>query len=155
MREEGIEELVFSAGTYSFDEVFPEYSLDTFQPDALVRINEHELAVEFLVHHEVGAEKRGKVRDRDISMVEIDLSGLKTGQMDGSELDAAILHRAPRSWIHHRKEAAAKRRLDTAVAAKKTERGARLKGHILRARRGKPPEDWTDEAMAAISPGWP
>ncbi|MBA4048044.1 MAG: hypothetical protein C0476_05825 [Sphingomonas sp.] len=83
-------------------------------------------------------------------MVEIDLSGLKPGIMDTAELDAAILHRSPRSWIHHRKAAAAKRKLDAAVAKKRSERGEKLKGHILRARRGKPPAGWIDAATAAV-----
>lgn len=150
LQDEGVEECVFSAGIYRFDEVLPEHKLDTFQPDALVRINGNELAVEFLVHHAVGEDKRSKVQTRNISMAEIDLSGLKPGMMDAAELDAAILHRSPRSWIHHRKAAAAKRKLDAAVAEKILERGARLKGHILRARRGKPPADWNDEATTAV-----
>lgn len=150
LHEEGVFEEVFATGSYTFDEVHPEHRLDSFQPDALVKINGHELAVEFLVHHAVDGEKRRKVRGRDLSMVEIDLSGLKARQMEGAELDEAILHNAPRSWIHHRKAASAKARLDIAVAAKRAERGGRLKGHILRARRGKPPADWTDEALPAI-----
>lgn len=150
LHDEGIEEMVFVAGIYQFDEVLPEHKVDTFQPDALVRINGNELAVEFLVSHAVGDEKRTKVQGRDISMVEIDLSGLKPGIMDTAELDAAILHRSPRSWIHHRKAAAAKRKLDAAVAKKRSERGERLKGHILRARRGKPPAGWIDAATAAV-----
>lgn len=150
LRKEGIEERVFAAGTYQFDDVLPELKVDTFQPDALVRINSNELAVEFLVSHAVGEEKRSKVQSRDISMVEIDLSGLKPGMMETAELDAAILHHSPRSWIHHRKAAAAERKLDAAVAQKISERGARLKGHILRVRRGRPPAGWVDEATAAV-----
>lgn len=149
--EEGrVRQIVFAAGTYSFDAVLPEHKIDTFQPDALVRYQGFELAVEFLVNHAVDGEKRAKVRRHDLSMVEIDLSGLKTRQMDGDALDAAILHTAPRTWIHHRKTAAAKRRLDAAVAIEKAERGARLRGHILRRSRAKVPEGWMGEAMAAV-----
>lgn len=150
LQDEGIEERVFVAGIYQFDEVLLEHKVDTFQPDALVRTNGNELAVEFRVSHAVGNEKRTKVQGRDISMVEIDLSGLKPGMMEAAELDAAILHHSPRTWIHHRKAAAAKRKLDAAVAEKKSERGAKLKGHILRARRGEPPAGWVDEATVAV-----
>lgn len=150
IEEERVRQAVFAAGTYDFDAVLPEHKVGSFQPDALVHYQGFELAVEFLVHHAVDGEKRAKVRDHDISMVEIDLSGLKAGQMDGDALDAAILHTAPRQWIHHRKMAAAKRKLDAAVAKEKAERGARLKGHILRKRRASVPEDWKDEAMAAV-----
>ncbi|MBN8812373.1 MAG: hypothetical protein J0I39_13800 [Sphingomonas sp.] len=150
LEEERVRQLVFEAGTYAFDAVSPEHRIGTFQPDALVRYQEFELAVEFLVNHAVDREKRAKVRDHDISMVEIDLSGLKAGQMDGDALDAAILHTAPRTWIHHRKAAAARRRLDAAVAKEKAERGGRLKGHILRRRRASVPDGWKAEAMAAV-----
>ncbi|NML06807.1 hypothetical protein [Sphingomonas sp. G-3-2-10] len=150
LEEERLRQTVFAAGTYAFDAVLPEHKIGTFQPDALVRYHGFELAVEFLVSHAVDGEKRSKVRDHDISMVEIDLSGLKAGQMDGDTLDAAILHTAPRTWIHHRKTAAARRRLDAAVAKEKAERGARLKGHILRRRRASVPDCWTAEAVAAV-----
>ncbi|TGX49080.1 hypothetical protein E5A73_19735 [Sphingomonas gei] len=150
LEAERVQQTVFAAGIYEFDAVLPEHKIGSFQPDALVLYQGFELAVEFLVYHAVDGEKRGKVRDHDISMVEIDLSGLKAGTMDGDALDAAILHTAPRQWIHHRKTAAAKRKLDAAVAKEKAERGARLKGHILRKRRASVPEDWKDEAMPAV-----
>jgi hypothetical protein len=150
LEEERVRQVVFTAGTYTFDEVFPEFRIGTFQPDALVRYQGFELAVEFLVNHAVDDEKCEKVRDHDISMVEINLSGLRAGQMDADELDAAILHSAPRKWIHHRKSAAAKRKLETAVAKEKAERGARLRGHILRRRKANVPRDWKNEAMAGV-----
>jgi hypothetical protein len=150
LEEERVRQIVFEAGTYEFEAVFPERKIGTFQPDAVVRYRGVELAVEFLVNHAVDGEKRAKVCDHDISMVEIDLSGLKAGQMDGDELDGAILHTAPRSWIHHRKTAAARRKLDAAVATEKAERGGRLRGHILRRRRAVVPADWKDEALAAV-----
>lgn len=150
LEEERVRQTVFAAGTYQFEAVFPEHKLGAFQPDAVVRYQGIDLAVEFLVNHAVDGEKRAKVRDHDISMVEINLSGLKAGQMDGDALDAAILHTAPRTWIHHRKTAAAKRKLDAAVAKEKAERGARLRGHILRKRKAVVPEDWKDEAIAAV-----
>lgn len=150
LEEEGVRQTVFAAGTYDFEAVLPEHKIGTFQPDALVRYQGFELAVEYLVNHAVDAEKRAKVREHDISMVEIDLSGLKAGQMEGDVLDAAILHSAPRKWIHHRKTAAARRKLDAAVAKEKAERGSRLKGHIVRKRRASIPADWKHDAMAAV-----
>lgn len=150
LEKDRVRQTVVEAGTYSFDAVLLEHKIGTFQPDALVRYLEFELAVEFLVNHAVDGEKLTKVRNRDISMVEIDLSRLKAGQMEGDALDTAILHTASRKWIHHRKTAAAARRLDAAVEIKKAERGARLKGHILRRRRANLPEDWKNEAMTAV-----
>jgi hypothetical protein len=150
LEKDRVRQTVVEAGTYSFDAVLLEHKIGTFQPDALVRYQEFELAVEFLVNHAVDGEKLTKVRNRDISMVEIDLSGLKAGQMEGDALDTAILHTASRKWIHHRKTAAAERRLDAALEIKKGERGARLKGHILRRRRAIVPEDWKNEAMTAV-----
>src|SRR3546814_18252423 len=54
---------VFAAGTYDFDAVLPEHKIGSFQPDALVRYQGFELAVDFLVHHAVDGEKRAKVRE--------------------------------------------------------------------------------------------
>ena len=139
LEEEGVRQTVFAAGIYDFDAVLPKQKVGTFQPDALVRFKDFELAVEFLVCHAIDAEKRAKVCEHDISMVEIDLSGLKAGQMEGDALDTAILHSAPREWIQHRTTAAAGRKLDAAVAKEKVARGGRLKGHILRNRRASKP----------------
>jgi hypothetical protein len=150
LTEGRVRQPVFAAGTYSFEAVLPEHKIGTFQPDALVRYLDFDLAVEFLVHHAVDDEKRAKVSAHDISMVEIDLSGLKAGQMNGTELDDAILHSSPRQWIHHRKCAAAMRKLSAAVAKAQLDRGARLKGHILRKRSATAPEGWRDEAMKAV-----
>lgn len=150
LQEEGVIETVFAAGTYTFDVVNPEETVDSFRPDALVTYRGVQLAVEFLVSHAVSEAKRAKVRERDLSMVEIDLSGVRAGQMDGETLDDAILHSSPRRWIHHRHTAAAKTRLADAVKAKKVERGARLRGHILRKRRPRYPEGWRNEALVAV-----
>lgn len=150
LRAEGVVEPVFTAGIYRFDEVRPELKLEAFQPDALVRMGGNELAVEFLVHHAVDDGKRSKVQLSGISMIEIDLSGVRPGQMSGPELDTMILHTAPRSWIFHRRAMAARSRLERKVAAKKAERGARLRGHIQRARRGKVPSGGGNDALEAV-----
>lgn len=147
---EGVKEVVFESATYDFDIVQVEQRLDTFQPDAVVSYRGVELAVEFLVTHAVDRDKRAKVRGRDLSMVEIDLSELNDSRLDADDLDNAILHSARRYWVHHRKTAAARKRLDAAVAEERVQRGARLRGHILRRRRAEPPAGWIDGATAAV-----
>lgn len=150
LQEEGVIEIIFQAGTFSFERVEPEEAVDTFKPDALVTYQGVQLAVEFLVSHAVDDEKKTKVLRRDLSMVEIDLSGVRAGQMDGDALDEAILHSAPRRWIHHRRMAQGKRRLTEAVKAKKAERGARLRGHIMRRCRPNYPSDWKNDALESV-----
>lgn len=103
LQEEGISKTVFKGGVYEFETVSPEHKLDTFQPDAIVTYRGKELAIEFLATHAVDVRKREKVLKRDLSMVEIDLSGVRAGQLSAEELDHAILHSSPRKWIHHRR----------------------------------------------------
>jgi hypothetical protein len=151
LQEEGLSETVFKPGVYAFDKVVLEQSLGPFQPDAIVTYQGAELAVEFLVSHAVDAEKHAKVLERDLSMVEVDLSEIRAGQLSADELDQAILHSAPRQWIHHRRRAAAARKLAGEAAAKRAERGRRLKWHIEKKVRAAYPEGWTDEATLSVA----
>lgn len=150
LQDEGLSEIVFKTGSYEFEQVLPERNLGTFQPDAIVLYKGAELAVEFLVSHAVDAEKRAKVLERNISMVEIDLSSVRAGSFSADELDHAILHAAPRRWIHHRGRAAAINKLEAQVATKRIERGRRLKWHIEKRVEGTYPEGWADEATVAV-----
>ena len=150
LQEEGLSESVFKLGVYAFEGVVPERNLGTFQPDAIVTYQGSELAVEFLVSHAVDEEKRAKVLERDLSMVEVDLSKVRAGQLLVEELDEAILHSAPRRWIHHRRRAAAAQRLAAQVSAKRANSGRRLKWHIQKKVRPTYPEGWTDEANASV-----
>jgi uncharacterized protein (DUF2384 family) len=150
LQEEGLSESVFKLGVYAFEGVVPERNLGTFQPDAIVTYQGAELAVEFLVSHAVGEEKRAKVLERDISMVEVDLSQVRAGQVSAEELDELILHSAPRRWIHHRRRAAAAKKLADQIARKRAHRGRRLKWHIEKKVRPAYPEGWTDKAIASV-----
>lgn len=150
LQEEGISKIVFKGGVYEFETVSPEHKVETFQPDAVVTYRVTELAIEFLVSHAVDPEKRKKVLERNLSMVEIDLSGVRAGQLSADELDHAILHSSPRSWIHHRRRAAAVRELADEVGAKRVERGRRLKWHIEKRARPTYPSDWKDEASGSV-----
>ncbi len=150
VQEEGLSALVFKQDIYNFEEVLPECKLETFQPDAIVLYKRAELAVEFLVSHAVDADKRKKVLERDLSMVEIDLSDVRAGQLSAAELDYTILHSAPRRWIHHRQRVAAVRTLADQVAAKRAGRGRQLKWHIEKRIRTVYPKGWIDEATASV-----
>jgi len=150
LRDEGLTEIVFRPGVYDFETVVPERMIDTFRPDAIVFHKGAELAVEFLVSHAVDAEKLAKVRARDLSMVEIDLSGVRAGQLAAEQLDERILHSAPREWKHHRKRVTAARKLAEAVATKRAMRGARLRAHIKKRVRPAYPEGWRNDAADSV-----
>lgn len=150
LTNEGLSEDVFKGGVYEFEKVRPEQDLGTFQPDAIATYHGAELAIEFCVSHAVDNEKRCKVRDSDLSMVEIDLSGIRAGRLSAEELDQAILHSAPRRWIHHRREAAAAMKLAERVASKRAERGGRLAYHIEKQLRPSYPRGWKDDASRSV-----
>lgn len=83
-------------------------------------------------------------------MVEIDLSGVRAGQLSAGTVDGVILHSAPRKWIHHRRRAATEKKLAEQVVAKHDERGRRLKYHIEKKIRPAYPLGWTDGASHSV-----
>lgn len=130
LREEGIDELVCEGGVFDLATVELESKEGDFQPDATVRIGEETRAVEFKVSHAVDHAKRQKVLRRDMPMIEIELDRLKAADLDADGLDHAILHTAPRHWIHHPAQDAGAKRLAARVTAHRQERGRRLRWHI-------------------------
>lgn len=150
LSEDGVVEIVCSAGVHVFDGVSIERAIDTFQPDAIAHLKTTRLAVEFCLTHAVDAVKKAKVVDGDISMLEIDLSNIRAGRLDDAALDHAILHTAPRKWIHHRRLAEAAASLRTQVEAKRKARGKRLAAHIMRKPAAAAPPGWRDEATKSV-----
>ncbi|WP_191229329.1 competence protein CoiA family protein [Aurantiacibacter xanthus] len=150
LRKEGLEEVVFEGGRFKLDNVIIEVDRSGFRPDAIVALSSKEFAVEFKVAHAVDDAKQEKVAADDIPMIEIDLNSLRFRQISMEELDDAILHSADRKWIHHPERANGQARLESRVAAKKAERGRRLKFHIERKPRGNVDYDYHRESLAAL-----
>lgn len=136
LRKGGIEVVVFEGGRFKLDHVVTEIDRPGFRPDAIATLTGQEYAIEFKVAHAVDGEKQSKVAAVDLPMIEIDLNSLRSRQISAEELDEAILHSADRAWIHHPERSNGQLRLDERVAAKKAERGRRLKFHIERKPRG-------------------
>jgi hypothetical protein len=113
-------------------------------------LSRKEFAVEFKVSHAVDDAKQEKVAAVNIPMIEIDLNSLRFRQVSMEELDEAILHSSDRKWIHHPEQTIGQARLETRVAAKKAERGRRLKFHIERKPRGNVDYDYHRESLAAL-----
>jgi hypothetical protein len=150
LQESGLTETVSNGGVYVFDEVRLEFRLETFQPDAIALHRSHKLAVEFRVSHAVDVEKKYKVLAHNLSMVEIDLSEINAGHFSFENLDEAILHSAPRKWIHHRNYRAAITKLESRVSAQQAERGEQLRTHIEKKVHAVIPKDWLDEASVLV-----
>ncbi len=150
LRKEGLEEIVFEGGRFDLDHVIIEVDLSGFRPDAIVALSSKEFAIEFKVAHAVDDAKQAKVAAVDIPMIEIDLNCLRFRQISMEELDDAILHGADRKWIHHPERGNGQARLESRVAAKKAERGRRLKFHIERKPRGNVDYDYHRESLAAL-----
>jgi Competence protein CoiA-like family len=150
LRQEGVEEIVFEGGRFKLDRVVIEVDRPGFRPDAIVVLSSNEFAVEFKVAHAVDDAKQEKVAAVDIPMIEIDLNSLRFQQISMQELDEAILHNCVRKWIHHPERRLGQARLESRVAAKKEERGRRLKFHIERKPRGKVDYDYHRESLASL-----
>ena len=150
LRQEGIEEIVFEGGRFKLDHVIIEVNRPGFRPDAIVALSSKEFAVEFKVSHAVDDAKQEKVAAVNIPMIEIDLNSLRFRQVSMEEIDEAILHSSDRKWIHHPERTIGQARLETRVAAKKAERGRRLKFHIERKPRGNVDYDYHRESLAAL-----
>jgi hypothetical protein len=148
---DGLYEIVVKESRWKFDTVLLEHRVGEFQPDALALSRDVELLVEFRVTHAVDSAKRSKVEKHDVSMVEIDLSHLAALEWSAEKFDHAILHSSPRQWIHHRKEAAARKKLNDRVAARSAERGGRLAKKIETPPPGNLPNGWNDEATLSVN----
>lgn len=84
------------------DEVVEEVFMPGLRPDIVARVLGRELLIEIFVNHRCGPAKISLLRERNLACVEIDLSGLKD-MTDGEEIEKAILHTAPRYWLHNPK----------------------------------------------------
>jgi hypothetical protein len=135
----------------SFDDVYIEQDYSSFRPDAVVTKGEHSLAIEFRVTHAVDAVKAAKILERDLSTLEIDLAKLRTAQLDGDQLDRAILHEAPRHWIHHKKLAQGWEALDQAIKQRDDARKAEIMDRVANRPKAKIDRAWRVALMARLS----
>lgn len=110
----------------SFDkgEIEPTGFLETnsFKPDVILVNGDSELLIEVLVTHEVDLEKEKKVDLSGESMIEIDLSEVRSLNLSKIDLDDYILNKSPRSWINHKNkkkliERAAAQRLNEMISS--------------------------------------
>ena len=86
------------------DSVRLEVSVGNYKPDIIAKVGDVELQIEIAVTHFVDSEKKIKVRERGVSMLEIDLNDLQDGY-NQSELENLILHSVEdKYWIFNVKE---------------------------------------------------
>lgn len=144
-------DVVFPGEEASLDLVELELPEADFQPDAMVTMGRQRRAIEFKVFHAVDDAKREKVMRADCPMIEIDLSKIPWRKLGVDELDRAILHDAPRDWIHHPAGAAARVRLEGRVAAERKKKAGQLRWHILdRPQHPKIDQEWVDDVKADL-----
>ncbi|MCW1432158.1 hypothetical protein [Novosphingobium sp. JCM 18896] len=151
LHQAGMQERVYEGGRFVLDAVSIEEDRTNFRPDAIVRIGERSFAIEFKVSNAVSEEKRLRVAETDLPMIEVDLNALRSGQVDADDLDESILHGATREWVHHPDLAEGRLRLQAQVDARSAERGRRLRYHIEKENWVQPPQDWYDDTMAAVA----
>lgn len=151
LHQAGLQEMVYEGGRFVLDTVSIEEDRTSFRPDAIIRIGERSFAVEFKVSNAVSEEKRRRVAETDLPMIEVDLNALRSGQVEADALDEAILHSATREWVHHPDLAKGRIRLQAQVDARSAERGRRLRYHIEKKNWVQPPQYWYDGTAAAVA----
>lgn len=151
LRKHGLQESVYEGGRHALDAVSIEEDRTGFRPDAIVRVGKCQFAIEFRVSNAVSDEKRQRVAEADLPMIEVDLNTLRSGTIDADDYDELILHGAPRQWVHHPDLAKGQARLQARVDAHTAERGRRLRYHIEKQSWVKPPQDWYADTMAAVA----
>ena len=100
LEEDGERWVRYRGGVHAFDAAVLEQRLGGIVPDVIVRRGDRDLLIEFAVTHVCGPEKTARIRELDVSAIEIDLSKLPR-DTSRPELEAAILDEAPRVWIHN------------------------------------------------------
>jgi hypothetical protein len=151
LRQAGLQEIVYEGGRFALDAVSIEEDRTGFRPDAIVHVGKCQFAIEFKVSNAVSDEKRHRVAEADLPMIEVDLNALRSGTIDADAYDDMILHGGPREWVHHPDLARGQIRLQAQVNALTAERGRRLRYHIERKNWVKPPQDWYDGTLAAVA----
>lgn len=102
LRRDGEQRARYAGGLYRFDAAVLERRLGAIIPDVIVRRADRELIVEFCVTHACDATKIAKIMSLGTAAIEIHLSGLAPNAAR-AELEAAILERASRRWLHNPK----------------------------------------------------
>jgi len=121
-KEEAVD--LFNDRVFQFDEAIVESRLGAIVPDVIVRKGGRELLVEFEVTHPCGPEKLAWIRERDLSAIQIDLSGLpRDVSRDG--LAEAILETASRTWLHNRHSAKGHAHLERERERRQAQRNAK------------------------------
>jgi hypothetical protein len=100
LRRDGEQRAFYAGGLYRFDAAVLEHRLGAVIPDVVVRRANRDLIVEFFVTHACDAAKVAKIASLGTAAIEIDLSGLAQ-DAPRAEMEAAILERAPRRWLHN------------------------------------------------------
>ena len=85
---------------YKIDSVVLEQKVDDIIPDILVTCDGKRFIVEIYVTHEVDDEKKQKIKDLQISAVEIDLSRFQHEMIDKEILKQELCNTANFSWVH-------------------------------------------------------
>lgn len=99
------QEVHFPARMIKASEAWEEQWLDGFRPDVLFVSDGHRLIIEVKVTHAVDEEKRGKIRNKGISAMEIDLSGLSAELLQQpSEFERYVISELKaRRWVFSRR----------------------------------------------------
>lgn len=84
------------------DNAEQEVDFPGFTPDIVFDVNGKKLLIEIQVTHKVDDEKKEKVQNAGMAMMEVDLSGINQNILrDEAEFSHYVITKAPRTWISY------------------------------------------------------
>ena len=90
----------FSGGKWQIEEVELEKKISDFIPDIILKNNDAILLVEIYVTHAVDEDKKKKIIEANLPVIEIDLSEFVHDNMDKEDLRLLLRETTRTKWIH-------------------------------------------------------
>ncbi len=93
---------LFAPKLIRFGRIIKEQPINDIKPDIVATYNNTPIFVEILVTHKVDENKINKIRQLNISSIEIDLSNISR-ELDKESLKNIVLNDEPRKWLYNKK----------------------------------------------------
>lgn len=99
--EYGLKQLI-SIQEFNADNVETEKYFGDFRPDVYMENNEQSVAIEIMVTHPVDDEKKDKIKEKGLSLIEIDLRSLIDKEFTREDVKELVIEKTVnKEWLYH------------------------------------------------------